>query len=302
VLSVHGRGRLKRLYEHALKRFSVEMTEEDAALLADDYRVEFVEEDGIVGLDASQSGATLGPRPYRPAGPAPQPDLHVRPDGHRGPRLHPRHRPLRDARPVRRARRVLNGTDTTSPYTYAWDTTAATNASHSLVSKAVDTWNNMGTSTARLRNRQQCRRACGPRRQRRLRSTPWSFAGRASLTSGTSAHSGSAYALLGNRNRSNGTVSQSVTIPAGATAALTFWLSVTSNDSSASATDIISVEVVDAGVASLLGTFSNLNKGAARVYSMKTFSLANWRGKIVTLRFRATTNNKQPTSFSVDDV
>jgi hypothetical protein len=80
------------------------------------------------------------------------------------------------------------------------------------------------------------------------------------------------------------------------------WLSVSSNDSSASATDIISVEVVDAGVTSLLGTFSNLNKGAARVYSMKTFSLANWCGKTVTLRFRATTNNEQPTSFSVDDV
>jgi hypothetical protein len=59
--------------------------------------------------------------------------------------------------------------------------------------------------------------------------------------------------------------------------------------------------VVDAGVASLLGTFRNLDKGAAGVNSMKTFSLANWRGKTVTLRFGATTNNKQPTSFYVDD-
>ena len=47
---------------------------------------------------------------------------------------------------------------------------------------------------------------------------------------------------------------------------------------------------------------SNLDKGAAGVYSMKTFSLGNWRGKTVALRFRATTKNKQPTSFSVDDV
>jgi hypothetical protein len=43
---------------------------------------------------------------------------------------------------------VLKGTDTTSPNTYAWDTTAAANASHTLVSKAVDTWNNTGTSAA----------------------------------------------------------------------------------------------------------------------------------------------------------
>ena len=60
VLAVRGRGRLKRLYEHAIKGFSVELSEEDAAFLADDYRVEFVEEDGIVDVNASQSGATWG--------------------------------------------------------------------------------------------------------------------------------------------------------------------------------------------------------------------------------------------------
>jgi subtilisin family serine protease len=128
-----------------------------------------------------------------------------------------------------------------------------------------------------------------------------SGAGTGSWASG-SAHTGSRYALLGNRNRANGSVSQSVAIPAGATAALTFWLSVTSNDSSASATDIVYVEVVDSSNTSLLGSYSNLNKGAAGVYSQKSFSLAAWRGKTVTLRFRATTNNKWASSFYVDDV
>jgi hypothetical protein len=33
---------------------------------------------------------------------------------------------------------------------------------------------------------------------------------------------------------------------------------------------------------------------------MKSFS--SWSGKTVTLRFRATTNDKQPISFYVDDV
>jgi hypothetical protein len=79
VLSVHGQGRLKRLYEHALKGFSVEMTEEDAALLADDYRVEFVEEDGIVGLDASQSGARW--EPPRTASPRTSPSTQFRESG-----------------------------------------------------------------------------------------------------------------------------------------------------------------------------------------------------------------------------
>jgi hypothetical protein len=119
---------------------------------------------------------------------------------------------------------ALKGSDTTAPYTYAWDTTAAANASHSLVSKAVDTWNNMGTSAAASVN---VSNVVGPadlvgNGSFETGATPWSFAGHASLTSGAYTHSGSAYALLGNRNRSNDTVSQSVTIPAGATAALTF--------------------------------------------------------------------------------
>ena len=131
--------------------------------------------------------------------------------------------------------------------------------------------------------------------------SPWAFSGHASWASGT-AHTGSRYALLGNRNRANGSVSQSGTISATATGSLTFWLSVTSNDSSSSATDIFYVEVVEGSSTSLLGTFSNVNKGAAGVYSMKSFSVALWRGKTVTLRFRATTNNKQATSFYVEDV
>ena len=43
---------------------------------------------------------------------------------------------------------ALKSTDTTSPYAWSWDTTTATNASHSLQSKAYDAANNVGTSTA----------------------------------------------------------------------------------------------------------------------------------------------------------
>src|SRR3990172_10556763 len=60
MLEIHGRGRLKHLFQHALKGFAVELTEEEAELLADDYRVEFVEEDGVVEIGGSQSGATWG--------------------------------------------------------------------------------------------------------------------------------------------------------------------------------------------------------------------------------------------------
>ena len=52
----------------------------------------------------------------------------------------------------------------------------------------------------------------------------------------------------------------------------------------------------------VVASYSNLNRGAAGVYSQLTLNLAAWRGKSVTLRFRATTNNTFPTSFSIDDV
>jgi subtilisin family serine protease len=60
MLESHGKGRLKHLLNKALLGFSVTLTEQEASFLADDYRVDFVEEDGIVELDAEQTGATWG--------------------------------------------------------------------------------------------------------------------------------------------------------------------------------------------------------------------------------------------------
>jgi subtilisin family serine protease len=53
-------GRLGHLYEHALKGFSIEMTEGRARALARDPRVLYVEEDAEVFLEATQSNATWG--------------------------------------------------------------------------------------------------------------------------------------------------------------------------------------------------------------------------------------------------
>jgi len=48
------------IYQHAIKGFSVRMSEERAAKLAEDPRVAFVEEDGVVSLVTTQTGATWG--------------------------------------------------------------------------------------------------------------------------------------------------------------------------------------------------------------------------------------------------
>jgi len=47
-------------YHKAIKGFSVRMSEQQAARLANDPRVDFVEEDGVVNLDTTQTGATWG--------------------------------------------------------------------------------------------------------------------------------------------------------------------------------------------------------------------------------------------------
>jgi hypothetical protein len=55
-----GRRGPKHLYQHAIRGFSVQLKPQEAEALADDYRVLYVEEDGEVGIVASQTGATWG--------------------------------------------------------------------------------------------------------------------------------------------------------------------------------------------------------------------------------------------------
>jgi len=54
------RGVKKHTYKHALKGFSAELSEKEALRIAEDPRVKYVEEDGIVSIDATQSPATWG--------------------------------------------------------------------------------------------------------------------------------------------------------------------------------------------------------------------------------------------------
>jgi len=54
------RGQLKHVYQHALNGFAVQMTAEDAEALSLDFRVKYVEEDGVVTADATQSNPPWG--------------------------------------------------------------------------------------------------------------------------------------------------------------------------------------------------------------------------------------------------
>ena len=58
------RGKLKHVYKHALNGFSVEMSEADAETLSQDFRVTFVEEDGVVSSHCHSKQSAVGSRPH----------------------------------------------------------------------------------------------------------------------------------------------------------------------------------------------------------------------------------------------
>ena len=60
MVDIPGTGRRTRLFQHALRGFAVQATRAEAERLADDYRVAFVEEDGVMEAVATQGGATWG--------------------------------------------------------------------------------------------------------------------------------------------------------------------------------------------------------------------------------------------------
>jgi subtilisin family serine protease len=197
----------------------------------------------------------------------------------------------------------LVGTDTSSPYEVAWNTTTTANGGHSLQTKAYDAAGNIGSSAvvsvtvSNASSGGQLIVNGGFEGS----ASPWVLSGSALWSTGGNPHSGAGYTLLGGANSTSGAEYQTVTIPAGHPASLTLWLNVTTSESTTTAYDFFYVEVRSTSGALLgtLGTFSNRNASA---YTQRSFSLATWRGQTVRVQFRATTDVILPTTFRVDDV
>ncbi len=198
------------------------------------------------------------------------------------------------------------GTDTSSPYAIAWNTTTASNGGHSLQTKAYDAAGNVGSSvtvSVTVSNATSGGELIvnggfeGS-------AASWTLSGNAYWSSGAYPHSGTGYTVLGAYNNAGGSEYQTVSIPAGHPANLTFWLNVTTSESLTTAYDYLYVEVRSTSGALLgtLGSFSNRNATSIGSYAQRSFSLASWRGQTVRLHFRATTDVTLPTSFRVDDV
>lgn len=131
-------------------------------------------------------------------------------------------------------------------------------------------------------------------------TSPWSSSSGVIATGGgQSAHSGSYFAWLNGYGSSHtDTLSQSVTLPAGCSAAtLTFWLHVdTAETSSSTAYDKLTAKIGG----TTLATYSNLDANTG--YAQKSFDVSSYAGQTVTLAFSGVEDSSLQTSFVLDDV
>ncbi|MQY39608.1 hypothetical protein SRB17_76350 [Streptomyces sp. RB17] len=129
-------------------------------------------------------------------------------------------------------------------------------------------------------------------------NTGWSAtSGVITNDTGEAAHSGSYKAWLdGYGTTHTDTLSQSVTIPAGCKATLTFYLHI---DTSETTTSTQYDKLTVTAGSKTLATYSNLNKASG--YSQKTFDLSSLAGSTVTLKFNGVEDSSLQTSFVVDD-
>lgn len=130
-------------------------------------------------------------------------------------------------------------------------------------------------------------------------TSPWTASAGVVSASSTdeASHSGGYLAWLnGYGSTHTDTLSQSVAIPAGCHATLTFYLHIdTAETTSSTAYDKLTVT---AGT-STLATYSNLNKATG--YAQKSFDLSSLAGQTVTIKFSGAEDSTLQTSFTIDD-
>jgi hypothetical protein len=136
-------------------------------------------------------------------------------------------------------------------------------------------------------------------------TAPWTLtAGVINNSSAEPPHSGAWDAWLdGYGTNHTDTATQTVTIPSTATTAtLSFWLHIdTAETTTTTAFDTLQVQVLNSSntVLATLGTFSNLNHAAG--YQQHSFSVINFKGQTIKIRFIGTEDSSLQTSFVIDD-
>ncbi|HEX8081448.1 MAG TPA: hypothetical protein VF557_14650, partial [Jatrophihabitans sp.] len=129
-------------------------------------------------------------------------------------------------------------------------------------------------------------------------AAPWSAsAGVIDNSTGQPARTGSWKAWMnGYGTTRTDTLSQSVTIPSGCAATLSFYLHIdTAETTTTVAYDKLTVKIG----ATTLATYSNLNKNTG--YLVRSFNVSSFAGQTVTVSFSGVEDGSLQTSFVVDD-
>ncbi len=127
-------------------------------------------------------------------------------------------------------------------------------------------------------------------------STGWAQTSGVINTDGLYSHTGSGYAWLDGYGTSHtDTLAQSVTIPSGCRATLSYYLRISSSEGTTTAYDKLTVTVGSTTVQ----TFSNVDKGTS--YVLRSVDVSSFAGQTVTVKWTGTEDSSLATSFFVDD-
>ncbi|WP_028103660.1 CehA/McbA family metallohydrolase [Pseudoduganella violaceinigra] len=202
---------------------------------------------------------------------------------------------------------ALKATDTASPWTYAFNSSAVANGSHVLTAKAYDAAGNSTLSapvnfSVNNATAQQLLQNSGFESG----ATVWSASsGVITNDASVAGHGGNWKAWLnGYGSAHTDTLYQQVAIPANASSAtLGFWLQIPSDETTTTqAYDTLKIQVRNSSgaVLSTLATYSNLNKGTS--YVQRTFDLSAYKGQTVRIYFEGVEGSTVATSFILDDI
>ncbi|MEO9236812.1 MAG: M4 family metallopeptidase, partial [Jatrophihabitantaceae bacterium] len=130
-------------------------------------------------------------------------------------------------------------------------------------------------------------------------ASPWTAStGVVDNSTGEAAHAGSWKAWMdGYGSAHTDNLSQTVTIPPGCHATLSFWLHI---DTAETTTTTPYDTLTTKANTTTLATYSNLNKNTG--YAQKSFDLSSFAGSTVTISFTAVEDSSLQTSFVIDDV
>ena len=204
---------------------------------------------------------------------------------------------------------ALKGTDTTSPYTMALDSTTLADGAHTLVAKAYDAAGNMGTSTAvnfTVNNTITTETERIVNGGFEVGTTPWTGTTAVIGTWSTQpAFEGTRNAWMGGKGKkTTQALYQSVTIPSTViTATVSFQLHIdTKETTTATAYDKLAVQILSSTgtVLKTLATYSNLNKATG--YALRTFDVSAYKGQTIRLNFKMTEDSSLQSSFTLDKV